>query len=404
MNIVGRRSRTTRGQALIIVALGMVVLVGAVGLVIDGGHLWGRQRDTQNGDDSAAEAGAVQLVKILRGNISVADGAAAVCSAVEAQAAANEVDVDLAYYTDLAGNRLGVAIDADGTCQPIPACTPPTCAGDFASGVEVLASVVADTFLMGIMGFDQVTISTTATAIGGYVLEPCQSEDVEGCLILPITPPVTVVVCDNTNRPVTQDTDGDTVPDLYEAPSGLVTLPFCRTAAGSIGWLDWDPDDGGGANEIEEEILNPTWEWPGPDWYQVTQTGDINSSRIEAAINTYTNLPIYLPMFDGVCSFDPGVDLCPPDDNPGGSNVWYHLPQLAAFQLLDPRNPEGDPPRSAWITGNDAEIKAVCGEVTESGATSCLTGQFVELITDGPVGALPDGQQTSTFYGVQLIR
>lgn len=388
---------------LVIVAAGMVVLVAAVGLVIDGGYLWARERDTQNGTDASAEAGAVQLVRVLRGDITVAAGGPAVCDAVEEQAATNGIEVTEAYYTDLAGNRLGIAIDSSGGCNPIPPCTPPTCAGDFASGVEVLGHSTTETFLMRIIGFTEMGIDTTATAIGGYVLNPCESE--EGCTLLPISPSVTVTVCDNTNNSVSVDEDGEPGPDLYKVqdPPVIITIPFCKTASGSIGWLDWD-GGGGGASEIEGEIRNPTGVWPGPGWYQIAQTGDVNSGPVETAINERTNEVVYIPMFDDVCSHNPDPDPCPADDHAGGSDIWYHLPQLASFRLLDPHDPDGVPARSAWITGNSLEIKAVCGEVSESGATSCITGAFVDIITEGPVGALPSGQLTSTFYGVQLIK
>lgn len=396
-----KTSRSERGQILIIVAAGMVALVVAVGLVIDGGHLWARQRDTQNGTDAAAEAGAIQLVNVLRGSISVSAGGTAVCNGVRAQAAQNNIEVETAYYTDLEGNRLSVAIDETGTCHSIPPCAPPACAGNFASGVEVDGLTTPETILMQIVGFDEVEVRTEATAIGGYVANPCQ--DVEGCTILPITPPVTVTTCNRSNRSVTQDEDGDGIPDLYEVSTTIVTIPFCRTAAGSIGWLDFT-GSGGGVPEIEESIRNPTWVWPGPDWYEIAQTGDINSSLLENAINEYTNQVVYLPMFDGFCSHDPDPDECPSDDHAGGTNIWYHLPKLASFQLLDPRDPDGTPPRSAWITGNDAELRAICGEVSESGATSCLTGRFVDFVLEGEVGALPGGEDSlTTTYGIQLI-
>ena len=48
------RHRNERGQVLVIVAMGLVVMVAMVGLVIDGGFAWGQQRKTQNGADAMA--------------------------------------------------------------------------------------------------------------------------------------------------------------------------------------------------------------------------------------------------------------------------------------------------------------------------------------------------------------
>ena len=53
--------RSRSGQVLVIVALGMVAFIAMVGLVIDGGNAWGQQRETQNGADSAAKAGAAVI-------------------------------------------------------------------------------------------------------------------------------------------------------------------------------------------------------------------------------------------------------------------------------------------------------------------------------------------------------
>jgi len=397
------RHDSQRGQVLVIVAAGMIALVAAVGLVIDGGHLWSRQRDTQNGTDASAQAGAIALVNLLRGEMEAAAAGPAVCAAVEATAADNSIEVETAYYTTLAGDRIALAIDTTGTCHSVPPC-PTGCAGSYASGVEVNGITTPETILMQIVGFNEVDIRTTATAISGYVPHPCISA--MGCTVLPLAPPVTVTVCNRTNRSVTEDVDpADGTPDLYQRSTEIVTLPFCRTGAGSVGWLDFD-GGGGGASEIEDNIRNPTWVWPGPDWYQIAQTGDVNSAPVENAINELTNSTVFLPMFSGFCSHDPDPDPCPEDDDAGGTDIWYFIPQLAAFQLVDPREPDGVPPRSAWITGNDADLRAICGEVSESGATSCLTGRFVDFITDGEVGAAPEGggAALSTYYGIQLIR
>ena len=65
MNLPRKTARHERGQLLVIVAVGMVVLLAMVGVVIDGGYAWGKQRATQNGTDSASEAGAVKLAENL---------------------------------------------------------------------------------------------------------------------------------------------------------------------------------------------------------------------------------------------------------------------------------------------------------------------------------------------------
>ncbi len=53
------------GQVLVIVAAALIGLIAMVGLVIDGGYAWGRQRVTQNGADAIAKAGAVVILQWL---------------------------------------------------------------------------------------------------------------------------------------------------------------------------------------------------------------------------------------------------------------------------------------------------------------------------------------------------
>src|SRR3990172_8935396 len=61
-------NRHPRGQVLVIVAVAMVAIVAMVGLVVDGGFAWGKQRDTQNAADAAAEAGAIVMAQRLAGD------------------------------------------------------------------------------------------------------------------------------------------------------------------------------------------------------------------------------------------------------------------------------------------------------------------------------------------------
>ena len=55
------RDESERGQVLVIVGAGLLVMILMVGLVIDVGFAWGQQRDSQNASDSAAEAGATMM-------------------------------------------------------------------------------------------------------------------------------------------------------------------------------------------------------------------------------------------------------------------------------------------------------------------------------------------------------
>ena len=59
-----------RGQVLAIFAAGLLALLVAVGVVIDGGNAMAQQRDTQNGADAASEAGTTVIAQYLMGGSS----------------------------------------------------------------------------------------------------------------------------------------------------------------------------------------------------------------------------------------------------------------------------------------------------------------------------------------------
>lgn len=391
-----RLASVPRGQVLVIVAAGMFVFIAMVALVIDGGHAWGQNRMTQNGADAAAEAGAVVLVQNLAGKVKTD---ADVEAAVLASGSDNGVSIEVAYYTDIGGTWLtdtgGTTTDPLAAAQvgggSIPPCNA-NCAGGVASGVDAHAARTFDTFFARVMGFDQLTARAEAIAVAGYAPDPCADPD--GCVLLPVTVPVTIVTCDGQN-----DALNTTTP--YQKYVHYV-VPLCKNSPGNIGWIDWDPPEGGVA-ELEEEISNPQ---PRaitiPDWYYINQTGDTNAQPIEDALNVYAGDVVLIPMFDSICMEDPGAGLppeeddlpCPPDQvGMTGQSGWYHLNQIGYFQF--------DYPKGAYITGND---KATCD--SGNGATSCFTGQFVDFVYSTTVQVSPPAESaTGAFsYGVQLIR
>ena len=154
-----------RGQFLVIVAAGMIVLVALVGLVIDGGYAWGRQRDTQNAADAAALAGATVMAERLAG-AEPARTDANVDSAVNTAFLNNEVVRHAAFYTDITGQMI-TAGGAVTTNEAAAAAVgngsiPSAAAGVLARGVQTF-----DTFLMRIVGFNTSTVTAPATAVAG---------------------------------------------------------------------------------------------------------------------------------------------------------------------------------------------------------------------------------------------
>jgi Flp pilus assembly protein TadG len=84
----------------------MVAMIGAVALLLEGGNAYAQQRSVQNGADAAANAGAMVLAQKLAG---VTKTDADVAAAITASRTANGLDVNSAYYTDVAGKPIDAA-------------------------------------------------------------------------------------------------------------------------------------------------------------------------------------------------------------------------------------------------------------------------------------------------------
>jgi hypothetical protein len=400
-----RSAKHERGQVIVIVALGMLGFIAMVALVVDGGHAWGEQRDSQNGTDAASEAGAVVLAKNLP--FTIAGNAAPysdddVLSAVQITAGDNNIDLDSAYYTDFNGNRLAgpIAVGSLGAAAP-----PAT-----ALGVEANGSKEFDTFLAGVIGFQTMTTRTSATARTGVVSEA------PPYTVLPITFPVTVTGCDNTNG-VVSDPNGArwTLGQYY-------IVPLCSGGPGNVGWLDWDvrepgspdPCDGTGNGEAElvcsvDSPSNPAMQIP--DWYYVSQTGNQSDPALQDALNQYSvppapeqNAPagttVLIPLFDATCSSEPtgaGSELtgaC--STGPGtGQSMWYHLQDWTSFEI-------------DWVDVNGGSRRCSTDEVisgtTGNGSTGCFGGWFRGYMGPGVLRAPGSGDTQAAYWGVALIR
>ena len=365
------RDRDERGQVLAIVAGGMLVFIAMVGLVIDGGYAWAKQRETQNAADSMSLAGTTILQHQWAG-MTPPKGDAEVCAAVQDAADRNGVDFVGAVYTTFQGQSMGVDV----------------CAGVLpveAQGVTATADQDFDTFLMRVIGFTELTASSNATAVVGSVGPICPAS--AGCAILPVTFPQQLGICDDSDADfvIGEDPwDAVAIEDMDD--TNLAIIPLCDTGTndtnvpGNVGWLDM-----GCAPNIAEYIENPCGEdIPVPDWLH-SQPGNANS--LEDEIGMFTG-PVWevpddslvrIPIHDGVCSYDPGdVAVCPEGQWDGeGNNVWYHVDVWMGF-VID----------QVHTQGGDRECEEPAGNPVMSGAsgrTGCLKGWFHFFQETGPI-------------------
>jgi hypothetical protein len=397
--------RSEPGQILVIVAVGFIALVAMVGLVIDGGFAWGKQRDTQNAADAIAKAGAAVLAENLAGVDRDDDD---VKASVDAAVVANDVDLDGAYYTNFEGQMLtagGAPTANDSAAAEVGLGPWP----DGTAGVRAVASQEFDTFLMSVVGFETMTAVNDAVARAGWQNSVC-----ENCGVLPITIPVNVLACDGTGQPAFETTaTGDKIFwSLAEDADAPVSIPLCQNSPGNVGWLDWTPTSGTpgctgtGTAELECMIIdpkNPYMQWPG--WYKITSTGNVNSASIQTALRAYDGEPVMIPQFDITCSATPsgpGIDGCPAESVGGtGTNQWYHLAGMSTLRLCSPTVPgcaAAGFAHGAYISGNNQNP---CD--TGNGATACIAGKFEILSGEGDVSANPPPNVGTANVRIQLI-
>ena len=431
-SLAARRRQT--GQAIVVMVLAIVVALTMVATIVDGGNVLAQQRVTQNGADATAESGAVILAERLAGASTPSGGWDVNIAARLAQtAAANNITVEAAYYTDICGIPLKLdgsgAINADRTenlplalqvgnltnALPGGTATAPDCPNRLVgpvAGVLVIARKDVGTYVAGAIGIRTFRVNTRATAVAGYLQGFCDATEGHYCALLPLAMPVDAISCDAQHDPV--DTGS---PWKFNI---VYKVPLCSTSSGNVGWLDWTPKSGG-AGEVVCSVLSP--DNPAidlPSWQYVAAAGNPNGGggpcgmTIEAAVRTWEGTTVLVPQFDLTCNPGNGNDPastqpaivtapnygCPAGSLGGnGSNTWYRMPSFAFFQLCGPTVAGCDGLHAAYLQGNN---QAECD--TGNGATSCLIGRFMNILATGTVGAGVGSGTGSKAIGVQLIK
>ena len=422
------------GQAIVVMVGAILLSIAMVATIVDGGNVLAQQRVAQNGADATAEAGAVMLAQRLAGATEPSGGwDVNIAGRLMQTAAANNVTVEAAYYTDICGipleadgtaainldrtENLAVALQVGNGAHVLPGgtATAPDCPNRMVgpvAGVLVIGRKDVDAYVAGAIGINSFRVNTRATAVAGYLQSYCDASEGKYCALLPVAFPVNNITCNGNNQP--SDTG---VPWVF---NNVYKIPLCSNSPGNVGWLDWTPP-GGGSGEVVCSILtadNPAIDLP--SWQNVPATGNVNGGggpcamTIEEAIRTYEGQTVLVPQFDLTCnpgngqepdSSEPPIVTspnygCPAGDLGGnGTNQWYRFPSFAFLQLCGPTVPGCGGLHAAYIQGNNS---AVCD--TGSGATACLVAKFVNIMATGTVGAGVGSGTGNKAVGVQLIK
>ena len=384
--------RNERGQTAIMAALSLVVLVSLIGLVVDGGFAWGKQRQTQNGSDAVAKAGAVVIQHELS---DIAQTDADVACAVEEAARLNDVELVKAEYTTEDGSVMGPLV---GDCLTTTAAIP-----DGAQGVRATTQQTFDTFIAGVVGMPTFTAAADATAVVGPFQAVCPAS--AGCGALPVTFPQTSEICDDTSEEYSiGNDDGDGVWEPYEllppnatlTEDNLAIIPLCPDNPGSVGWLDY------GCGNLAEHIEDPcSIAIPIPSW-EHTHTGNINccEDELEEYTGNITGTPededlvVPIPIHIMTCSADRpnSSDFCEPTDadwSGNGDNNYFRVKFWIGFKFDE-----------ANVSGSDTSCQNPPGTpevVNPGGGLGCLKGWIVARY-DAP-GSIGIGLITPTFEG-----
>lgn len=157
------------GQALVVAALAMVVLVALSGLAVDGSHAFEERRRAASGADAAALAATNALAEARKSGGNGSAIRAAVQSSLTANGLSSAQNLRWeAYYTTALGADISVV--GNGAIPSAP------------RGVRVELGYEFATFFMPVLGRDTLPAATDATAIYGPLAGPPFGGD-----LLPLT-------------------------------------------------------------------------------------------------------------------------------------------------------------------------------------------------------------------------
>lgn len=287
-------ARGPRGQIVVIVAGGLVVLLLAVGLVIDTGLGFVARRDAQNVADLASLAG----TKVIADHyVDGGRSGAQVWAAIDANADDNGCDDVCTWTAEYVaapatdgGDEPSLGPVADGGTIPLTA-----------QGVRVTVDEPIETQFMRIVGM--ATVDVDAAAVSLTASPPTIGPGV----LLPIAmaPPEDMVTG-----------------EVYNITDGM-------DGPGNFGWLSWTGANA--ANILSASVCNPDNPEITVPTYVPGNPGKKNRADLRACLDTYIEeeRTVLIPIWDGT--------------HPGnGNNAQYRIVGFAAMVLTYRSQPAVD--------------------------------------------------------------
>ena len=369
----------TKGQAIVLIALCMLVLMAMVGLAVDGGSMLNQRREAQNAVDGAALNGVRVMLPYFQQMITDnpdgdVDGSAAVegviRSAVEQYAAQNGVITSTMqiYFVDDYKQIVTVNVGLDkgkGNCgigQPGGLCEVgqnglvPWTIG--AKGIYAKGTAETDTFFMKLLGWDKAGAAASATAFIGVG-----------------------AMADNVS---------------------LVPLGLYGTSGGAAGGIDIDQIKIGGHYVLIDSTLDTgsgNWGWVDYNgqgtsattvraWLTCGFNPSVTQSQWETSwCPKYSNAPGWGPTRHYV-SMSPPADWVPGPDPSNPSPVY---PYYLKYGLKE---------NGWWLRGSSGAVNSNCQDFKDRADASGSTG--IEVLFPFFDRIIPAGG-TDSYYHVRVV-
>ncbi|MDT3708251.1 MAG: pilus assembly protein TadG-related protein [Thiobacillus sp.] len=218
-----------RGAVAVVVGITILVLIGMIGLALDMGQMFVNKTELQN----AADACALAAARELDGN---ADALVRADAAGVKVGASNRVGFQMAAVALTAGDiSYSEQLSPNSTYKTSAASTPADAKKARFAMCQVKRSNIKMWF-MGVRGFGDQTVAAYAVA----TLAPSQST----CAV-----PIGMCQMPGGSAP----TFGLIVGQWYSGKFSSGT----PSTTGSYNWIDFNPNNGGGANEIKDLLAGP---------------------------------------------------------------------------------------------------------------------------------------------------